>query len=129
MRIFGRIYALNPDGTRQNPQPAGYPKWTVVQTDPVTGSNSWVYLTWLCQVFLLNLNESPFYSQYGLPAQQSVIQQVQPDFYVSRIQQQFAQYFASLIIAKVPGAAVPTYNVKVVMFDGTPASVTVQPPQ
>jgi hypothetical protein len=118
MRIYGRI--TNPDGSKT---------WVTVQTDPATGSNSWVYLTALCQAFLLNLGESPFYANFGLPAQQSVIQQIAPDFYVQRTQQQFAQYFASLIIAKDPTQAVPTYNVNVTMLDGTPASVTLQVPE
>jgi hypothetical protein len=118
MRTYGRI--TQPDGSK---------KWTEVQTDPGTGSNSWVWLTTLCQALLLNLGESPFYANYGLPAQQSVIQQVQPDFYVNRTQQQFAQYFASLIVAKVPGARVPTYNITLTTFQGTPASVTVQIPE
>jgi hypothetical protein len=100
-----------------------------VQSDPVTGSNSWVYVTTLCQVLLLNLGESPFYASSGLPAQQSIIQQIAPDFYVQRIQQQFAQYFAYLSIARDPSAVVPTYNVNATLFDGTPASVTVRVPQ
>jgi hypothetical protein len=118
VRVYGRI--TNPDGSKT---------WEVVQTDPATGSNEWVYLTALCQALLLNLGESPFYADVGLPGQQSVIQQIQPDFYVTRIQQRYSQYFASLIVAKDPSQANPTYNVKVTMFDGTPASVTVQIPQ
>jgi hypothetical protein len=118
MRIHGRI--TNPNGTKQ---------WVTVSTDPVTGSNSWVFLTSLCQALLLNLGEAPFDAGSGLPAQQSVIQQIAPDFYVTRTQQQFAQYFASLIIAKDPTAKVPTYNISVTFFDGTPASVTVKIPQ
>lgn len=118
MRTYGRI--TNPDGSKT---------WVKVETDPTTGSNSWVYLTALCQVLQGQLGESPFYAQFGLPAQQAIIQQVQPDFYVWRVQQQFAQYFASLIIAKDPAADVPTYNIKVTTLEGTPASVTVQIPQ
>lgn len=119
MRTYGRIKQAN-----GSPGP-----WVVVSTDPNTGSDAWVFLTALCQVLLLNLGESPFYANYGLPAQQSVIQQIQPDYYVTRTQQQFAQYFASLIISKDPAATVPTYNIRATMFDGTPASVTVQIPQ
>lgn len=118
MRVYGRI--VNPDGSK---------RWVTVSTDPATGSNAWVYLTALCQAFLLNLGESPFYAQYGLPAEQSVIQQIAPDYYVSRTQQQYAQYFAALSIARVPGTEVPTYQVNATMFDGTPASVTVQVPE
>jgi hypothetical protein len=118
MRTYGRV--TNPDGSKS---------WVTVQTDPATGSNSWVYLTTLCQALLLNLGEAPFDASSGLPAQQSVIQQIAPDFYVTRTQQQFAQYFASLIIAKDPAAPVPTYNINVTFFDGTPASVTVKVPE
>lgn len=118
MRVYGRI--TNEDGSKT---------WEVVETDPATGSNAWCYLTAFCQALLLNLGESPFYAQIGLPAQQSVIQQIAPDYYVTRLQQQYSQYFASLTVAKVPGAAVPTYDINATMFDGTPASVTVQIPE
>ncbi len=129
MRTYGRIYALNPDGSRKRPQPAGFPYWVTVQTDPATGSNSWVYVTALCQVILGNLGESPFYASYGIPAQQSIIQQIAPDLYVQRIQSQFAQFFAYLSISRVPGAGQPTYNVNATLFDGSPMSVTLTVPE
>ncbi len=129
MRTYGRIYSLNPDGSRENPQPPGFPYWVEVQTDPATGSNSWVYFTALLQVIQGYLGESPFYAGYGLPAEQSVIQQIAPDLYIQRIQSQFAQYFASLIISRVPDEDQPTYNVNATMFDGTPASATVTAPE
>ena len=118
MRVYGRI--TNPDGSKT---------WQVVETDPVTGSNSWCYVTALAQVLLLNLGESPFYANYGLPAQQSVIQQISPDFYVSWIQQQYAQFFASLIVSKDQAQATPTYNISATLFEGSPASVTVKIPE
>ena len=118
MRTYGRT--TNQDGSKT---------WVKVESDPLTGSNSWVYVTTLCQALLLNLGESPFYADYGLPAEQSVIQQIAPDFYVSRTQQRFAQFFASLIVAKDPAADHPTYNINATLFEGTPASVTVQIPE
>ena len=124
MRTFGRIYALNADGSRQKPQPAGYPQWTEVTTDS-NGFNDACWITTLAQVLQLNLNESPFYSSFGLPDQQAVISQVQPDFYVARTQQLFAQYFASLIIAKVPNVDEPTYNVAVLTNQGSRVIVQV----
>ncbi len=127
MRTWGRIFFLNPDGTKAKPQPPGYPYWQEVSTDPVTGSNDLVWLVTLCQVLLLNLGESPFYAQYGLPAQQSVIQQVWPDYYVARTQQLFAQYFASLIVSRVPGAKAPTYKINVTTNTGT--KINTQVPQ
>ena len=128
MRIYGRIFSLNPDGTKQKTQPPGFPYWVVVQTD-AAGFNDWVFITNLCQVLLLNLNESPFYANWGIPAEQAVISQVQPDYYVAQTQQFFSQYFASLIIAKQPAAANPTYNIAITTHQGVQASVTVQVPQ
>jgi hypothetical protein len=118
IRIYGRT--TNPDGSRN---------WVTVQTDPVTGDDSWVHVTHLCQVLLLVLGESPFYAQYGIPAPQSVIQNIAPDVYVARVAQQFSQYFASLIISRDTLAQVPTYNVSVTLFSGASASVTVSVPQ
>lgn len=118
MRTYGRI--SNEDGSKT---------WVVVQTDPATGSNGWVYLTALCQVLLGVRGESPFYAQSGLASVQSVLQQIAPDYSAQQTQQQFAQYFASLQISRDPDAAEPTYQVDVTMLDGTPASVTVRVPQ
>src|ERR1700742_1102585 len=83
--------------------------WTEVITDS-SGFNDQVYFTTLCQVLLLNLGESPFWANYGIPAHQSVVTQVYPDYYITFTQQQFSQYFASLIIAK-RNTADPQYNV------------------
>lgn len=124
MRTYGRIFALNPDGSRQATQPAGYPQWVEVTTDE-NGFDDPVWITTLAQALQLNLNESPFFSNYGLPDEQSLIQQVAPDYNVVQTQQQFAPYFASLTIAKVPGAAEPTYNVAVLTNQGAKVVFTV----
>lgn len=116
MRTWGRTYA--PDGT---------PTWVEVSTTP-DGYNDNVYLTTLIQVLKLNLGESPFYADYGIPAKTSVIQQVFPDFYIVRTQQQFAQYFANLTVAKVPSPT-PTYQVSVTFQQGYKADLTVQVPR
>jgi hypothetical protein len=106
MRTYGRI--TNEDGSKT---------WVQVNTD-ANGSNDAVYLTTLCQCLKLNLGESPFYANYGIPAQQSVMTQLFPDFYANQTQAQFAQYFASLVISKIPGGSVPSYNVAVVTQTG-----------
>ena len=113
MRTYGRI--TNADGTRT---------WVVVETD-ANGNDDLVWLTTLIQTLKLNLGESPFYANYGIPAHPSVVSQVQPDFYVARTQQQFARYFASLSIAKVPGTVTPTYNVTVTTHQGVVLSAQV----
>jgi hypothetical protein len=106
MRTYGRV--TNPDGTKS---------WYEVTTD-ANGLNDAVYVTTLIQVLKLNLGESPFYSNYGIPAQRSVVTQIFPDFYVQKTQQYFAKYFASLIITKEQGNPTPTYNVQIITHQG-----------
>jgi hypothetical protein len=105
MRVYGRSLVN------------GVPTWQIVQTD-AQGSNEYVYITQLIQVLKLVTGESPFYANWGIPAVQSVIQQIFPDWYVSQVQAQFQQYFASLIISKV-ASPTPTYNIQILMFNGT----------
>lgn len=116
LRTWGRPH--NRDGT--------YGPWTLVTTDS-NGQNDLVYFTTLCQVLLLNLNESPFYSNYGIPAHQSVVTQVFPDYYVAFTQQQFAPYFASLIVSKFPTSD-PQYKVNVTTHAGVKLNATIPIP-
>lgn len=113
MRTYGRTYPRDVNGKII---PGSKGTWVVVQTD-ANGSNDLVYLTTLLQCLQLNLNESPFYAKYGLPAHQAVIQQIFPDYDMMKTQQQFAPFFASLIIAKV-NAPTPQYQVNVVTNQG-----------
>jgi len=109
MRTWGRV--TNPDGSRT---------WVEVSTD-AKGYNDQVYLTTLVQVLQLNLGESPFFGDWGIPAAASVLQQVQPDYYVSLTQQRFAQYFASILLAKrpqPPNQPTPVYALRVVTQQG-----------
>jgi hypothetical protein len=105
VRTYGRV-----------PQSDGTYQWSVVQTD-ANGNNDLVWFVTLCQTLLLNLNESPFFATYGIPQQQSVEQQVPPDYYVSKTQQAYAQYFTALNISKVSSNP-PTYKVVVVTHSG-----------
>ena len=98
---------MNPDGTKS---------WVEVQTD-ASGANDYVWITTLIQCLKLNLGESPFYADYGIPAKPSVVQQVFPDFYVARTQQQFASKFANLVVAKQPSTT-PTYTINVTTNNG-----------
>jgi hypothetical protein len=115
VRTYGRI--INPDGTKT---------WVVVQTD-AAGLNDDVFITTLIQCLKLNLGESPFYAQYGIPAHPSVVQQVFPDFYVAQTQQQFAPYFASLLIAK-RASPTPTYDISLTTHAGVKLSASVPVP-
>ena len=106
MRTYGRNY--NEDGTYT---------WVEVTTD-ANEYNDNVYLTALAQALQLNLNESPTYANTGIPQQQTIITQVFPDYYVALMQNQFAPYFASLQIARVPNTNPPTYNINAVSHSG-----------
>jgi hypothetical protein len=120
MRTYGRQFdafgnvVRQPDGTN----------WAVVQTD-ANGNNDAVYLTTLAQVLKGNLGESPFYSNYGIPAQPTIMTQVFPDFYVAQTQQQFAPFFASITIQRNQSAPSPVYNVSVTSHTGAIISLEV----
>ena len=108
MRSFGRNFDVNGN-------PTG---WVEVLTD-AAGNNDGVYLTSLAQALKLNLGESPFYANYGLPAFQTIVTQIFPDFYVMRTQTQFMPFFASLTIYGIIGTSTPTYNIRAVTHNGT----------
>lgn len=112
MRTYGRLYA--PDGSYQ---------WVKIETDDA-GYNDSVWVTTLIQCLKLSLNESPFYANYGIPAQRSVLQQIFPDFYVTQTQQQFAPHFTSLIVAK-QDTQNPTYDISVTTTQGAKLELTI----
>jgi len=116
MRIWGR----------PRDQAGNVGAWTAVETAP-DGTNDLVYVTNLCQVLLLNLNESPFYANYGIPAHPSVVTQVFPDYYVIYTQQQFAAFFANLLVSKKPLPS-PTYNVNVTTHAGVKLNASIPIP-
>jgi hypothetical protein len=97
--------------------------WVKVETLP-NGDNSYVYITALAQCLLLNLNESPFYGNWGLPAHPSVVQQLFPTLYVSLTQQRFAPFFASLTIT-AQQLPTPVYQVNLTTSQGTPFQMVV----
>jgi hypothetical protein len=80
---------------------------------------SHVWLATLVQTLRLGQGESPFFGNYGIPAQQSVITQIAPDAAVARTQAQYAPYFAMLTVTKDNAARQPTYAVECVFQDGT----------
>lgn len=116
MRTYGRITI------------GGKRVWVVVTTD-ANGRNDAVYVTALVQVLQLNLGESPFYSNIGIPGAQSVVQQVFPDYYATYTQQLFAPYFASLLITRPSAAFPPTYEVTAVTHQGTQIATTASIPK
>lgn len=115
MRTWGRITV---NGVKQ---------WVEVSTDP-NGANDMVYVTTLVQVLRLNLGESPFYSNVGIPGAQSVIQQVFPDYYASITQQLFSPYFASILITRPSNSYPPTYLVNVTTHQGVKINASVPIP-
>ena len=107
MRTYGRV----------KDSQGNYTKWVEIDSD-ANGNFEEGYATTLIQVLKLSLGESPFYANYGIPAQRAVIQQVFPDYYVVVTQQQFSPLFASLTITKSQSTT-PTYNVDIVTTYGT----------
>lgn len=101
----------------------GEKTWVEVTTDE-QGFDDMVMLTTLAQVCKLNLGESPFYADWGIPAEPSVITQIYPDYYVQLTQQRFAPFFPSLLMHKMPdavderGAPAPYYSFEAVTHYG-----------
>lgn len=110
-----RVYGRNPEG-----------QWIVVTTD-ANGSNDICYAVALAQILSLVKGESPFFGQSGIPTQQAIQQQVAPSYYVQLIQQQYAQFFASLTITQVL-ANPPSYSVVIITHAGTILNVSVTVP-
>lgn len=106
MQVFGRTY-----------DEFGNPSWNVVTTD-ANGMNGEVYLTAFIQALKLNLGESPFYANYGIPAEQSVLTQIMPDINVAFMQRQYAGYFASLTAKRIASNP-PTYQITAQTLAGT----------
>lgn len=105
MRVWGRVYAADDSYV-----------WQAVETD-ANGNNDSPSATWFLQCCALSPGESPFFGDWGIPGQQAVIQQIFPDYYISLMQQRFAPYFASLLIAKNPGTT-PSYNITIITHQG-----------
>ena len=80
---------------------------------------SYIWLATLAQTLRLNEKESPFYSNYGIPAHDSVMTQVAPTIAINRTQSQYAPYFANLSVTRDLNATHPTYNVSAVFQNGT----------
>ena len=114
MRSFGRINQVDGMGGQ----------WVEVGTDSNNTSEQ-VYITALVQCLKLNRGESPFFSNYGIPAVPSVTQQIFPDFYAALTQTQFAPFFAALTIQRVVGSFPPVYTVEAVCFGGAILNRTV----
>jgi hypothetical protein len=106
--------------------PGAGSQWVEVDTD-ANGNNDLVYVTALCQALLLNLNESPFYANFGIPAQASVAQQIPPDYYVAMMQQAYAPYFASLMVSR-SSSATPTYQINILTHQGVRLNASVPIP-
>lgn len=131
MRTYGRIKNPNPpldtgsigsfvigvSAIGEAHDPSQDSVWVEVDTDP-NGFDDAVMLTTVIQTLKLNLGESPFYGNYGIPARLSVEQQLPPDFYAVRTQQQYAKNFASLIVNRSELADEPTYSVAVTLQSG-----------
>jgi hypothetical protein len=86
---------------------------------------SYIWLATLAQTLRLSENESPFYANYGIPAQKSVQTQIPPDVAINRTQQQYAPYFASLSVIKQQNVVNPTYNISAIFQNGTTIQTTV----
>ena len=123
-RIWGRIPTTTAGGDAEVLPTYAPSTWTAVETQPDGGDGN-VYVTAMIQCFRLNLGESPFYGNFGIPARASVQQQIAPDYNVAFIQSYFSSRFASLIVTKQPSPVnnpAPVYQINAVRLNGTTVS-------
>ena len=104
-RVWGR--KTQSDGTRQ---------WQAFETD-ANGYDDAPNFIWLQNVLLLNLNESPFYADWGIPVQPTLATSVFPDYYTSLTQQRFSAYFPSCVITRVSSDQI-AYSVNITTRTG-----------
>jgi hypothetical protein len=116
LRTWGR--PMNRDGSRG--------PWTIVTT-AADGTNDLVFFTTLCQTLLLNLNESPFYADRGIPAHPTVVSQVFPDYYVIYTQRLFAPYFGNVLVSRRDDPS-PVYDVNVTTHAGVKLNASIPIP-
>ncbi len=102
-------------------------QWVAVETGP-DGLNQEVYVTWLAQVLKLNLGESPFWANWGIPQYQSIMTQIAPDYYMNQTQSFFSNRFAALSITRLTGYSTPSYNVNILTKTGTSFNFNVAVP-
>lgn len=129
MRTYGRILNNYPLSGQESTQTLQYPNYHWVEVLPDAGGyDDYIYITSLIQTLRLNLGESPFWANFGIPAKNAVLQQLQPDYYVAFIQSYYSQFFASLIIAKQPqqlNNPTPVYNLSIVRNNGSKFSAEI----
>lgn len=103
MGIWTRQY--QPDGTR---------RWVSVRDNQAI-------IAWLQNALLLQLGESPFWADWGLPVTQMLVTQVWPDYYVHMTKQRFEDYFTSLRITRdtAQDSAEPSYTISALFADGS----------
>jgi hypothetical protein len=118
----------------------GEKTWWVVTTD-INGFNDSVWLTETAQVCKLNLGESPFFADWGIPAHESQVTQLFPNYHMAIIQQRLSPHFASMILTPLPieqgsadsfeagqeGAPAPRYYLNVLTNYGSRIGVQVRP--
>ncbi len=126
-RTWGRLPSPFPlNGLVQSSRIQPYPAWIWVEvsTDSA-GYDDYVYITALVQTLRLNLGESPFWGNFGIPAKDSIMQQIAPDYFVAFIQQYYAPHFASLIVSRDVTKVDPTYNVQLIRNNGSQFEATI----
>ncbi|WP_077395442.1 hypothetical protein [Bombella intestini] len=103
MRVWTRVH--QPDGRRV---------WKAVTGDQGN-------IAWLQNALLLQLGESPFWADWGIPVQQTLVSRVWPDYYLNLTQRRFRDIFPSLQITRKDGGngADPVYDISVILNNGT----------
>lgn len=103
MRVWTRV--MGSDGKRT---------WQPVDNDQGN-------IAWLQNALLLQLGESPFWTDWGLPVSKTLVSQIWPDYYLNMTQQRFRDVFPTLQVTRqrVDGQSDPVYSIRAILSDGT----------
>ncbi|QCE32947.1 hypothetical protein FAI41_04685 [Acetobacteraceae bacterium] len=81
----------------------------------ISVSNNTAILTWLQQAVLLQLGESPFWVDWGLPVIGALTQGIYPDLYIQKTKERFQPYFLNININRtVPDTPEDQINYKII---------------
>jgi hypothetical protein len=112
---------------RSTNQDTGITSWVTVTSTP-EGSDELVWFTDLLQALQLDLGESPFFGNVGIPVQETIASGIYPDFYVNALQNYYSPNFAVLYITRDSTQFDPTYDVYVQFSNGDINYLQITPP-
>ena len=87
-------------------------------TDPAM-----IWVTIVKHELMLRVGESPFFALNGIAAEDSIITQQEPDYYVNQVKSNYQSHFKSFVITKISGQPL-VYNIALTTLSGQTVTLT-----